>query len=268
MADIKINLGQKLRVKVNGSRVKLPYIVDKVVKIHKSHDEEVIVESHLGIKLIWDGYNFLQVEAPVSYKNKLCGLCGNYNNVWRDDLTSRTGINMSENEVRKFADSWRVGGYKPCARMPNEHVQRPQHCFNGKKKIVAKCHELKLHNFFGNCNSRVNPDKYFDFCKMDMCECPSQTCYCESFTAYAHECARNGVSLPQWRNDSNCILSQLYNRKVAKPEKTTNTRKHRNRWKGVRQKQQQHHHQTPELLHRQSIPKVLISGHRKPPPLQ
>lgn len=269
IADIKINLGQKLRVKVNGSRVELPHIVEKVVKIHKSRDDEVIVESHLGIKLIWDGYNFLQVEAPVSYKNKLCGLCGNYNNVWRDDLTSRTGINMSENEVRKFADSWRVGGLRACARKPNEHPQRPQHCLNAKKKIGEKCRELKLHNFFGNCNSRVNPDKYFEFCKMDMCECPSQMCYCESFTAYAHECARNGVDLPLWRDDAKCKLSQLFNRNVQKPEKATNARKHRNRWKAKKnQQQQQNQHQTPELLHRQNVPKVFISGQRTPPPLQ
>lgn len=265
MADIKINLGQKLRVKVNGSRVELPHIVDKLVKIHKTHDDEVIVESHLGIKLTWDGYNFLQVEAPVSYKNKLCGLCGNYNNVWRDDLTSRMGNNMSENEVRKFADSWRVGGLRACARKPHEHPQRPQHCLNGKKKIVAKCQELKLYNYFGNCNSRVNPDKYFDFCKMDMCECPSQMCYCESFTAYAHECARNGVNLPQWRELAKCKLSQLYNRNVPKSEKTAHPRKHKNRWKSRQQQHLQHH--TPELLHRQSIPKVIASGQRTPPPL-
>jgi BMP-binding endothelial regulator protein len=267
MADIKINLGQKLRVKVNGSRVELPYIVEKVVKIHKNQDDEVVVESHLGIKLTWDGYNFLQVEAPVSYKNKLCGLCGNYNNVWRDDLTSRTGINMTESEVRKFADSWRVGGLRACARKPNEHPQRPQHFLNGKKKIFAKCHELKQQNFFGNCNSRVNPDKYFDFCKMDMCECPSQMCYCESFTAYAHECARNGVSLPHWREESRCKLSQLFNRNIQKTERTTQTRKHR-RLKGRQKLHHQLSEHTPELLHRQTIPKVVISGHRTPPPLQ
>ena len=263
-ADLKINLGQKLRVKVNGLRVELPHFVEKLVKIHKTRDEEVVVESNLGIKLIWDGYNFLQVEAPVHYKNKLCGLCGNYNNVWRDDLTSRTGSNMSENEVRKFADTWRVGGLRACARKPSEHPQRPQHCLNEKKKIGEKCRQLKLQNFFGNCNSRVNPDKYFEYCKMDMCECVSKKCYCESFTAYAHECARNGVDLPAWRDDAKCNLSQLFNRNVQKPEKT---KRYRNRWKAKKQ-QQTGHQNTPELLYRQNFPKILISGQRTPPPLQ
>jgi hypothetical protein len=237
----------------------MPYIVNRLVTITKGHDDEIIVSTHLGIKLTWDGYNFLQVEAPVSYKNRLCGLCGNYNNIWRDDLMSRNNINMTEGEVRKFADSWRVGGLRACARKPNEHPPRPQHCLNGHKKIKAKCHELKFQNVFGNCNSRVNPDKYFDFCKMDMCECPSQMCYCESFTAYAHECERNGVQLPNWRADAKCKLTSLFNRNVPKHDKVARNKKHRNRWKAK--------HRTPELLHRQTIPKVFISG-LTPPPLQ
>jgi BMP-binding endothelial regulator protein len=257
MAEMKINLGQKLRVKVNGSRIQLPYAIDELVKINKTYDDEVIVETHLGIKLIWDGYNFLQVEAPVRYKNKLCGLCGNYNNIGRDDLISRNGVNISENDVRKFADSWRVGGLKACARKPYEHVQKPQRCPTAKKKM-AKCQELKRQEIFDNCISRVNPDKYFDFCKMDMCDCPSYSCYCESFAAYAHECERNGVKLPLWREMSKC---KLFNRNVHQSDMQLGNRKKLRKTK-IR-------HQHPyELLHRQqNYPKVITSGQRTPPPL-
>ena len=65
MENIKINLGQKLRVKVNGSRVDLPYDLADVVTIKKNKDEEIIVETELGVKLNWDGYNFLQVNLIV-----------------------------------------------------------------------------------------------------------------------------------------------------------------------------------------------------------
>jgi hypothetical protein len=91
-----------------------------------------------------------------------------------------------------------------CSRRSFENLQYPQHCINSKKKILAKCAELKSHHIFENCNARINSDKYFDFCKMDMCDCQTQSCYCESFTAYAFECERNGVQLLNWRNASNC----------------------------------------------------------------
>ncbi|KAG5673745.1 hypothetical protein PVAND_003765 [Polypedilum vanderplanki] len=205
MADIKINLGQRLRVKVNGTKIdSLPYNVDKSVKIFKTLNEELIVETHLGIKIIYDGYNFLQVEAPYTYKQKLCGLCGNYNNVARDDLTTRSGLMVHDNDVKKFAESWRVGGMKACSRKPHDVSHYPQHCINSKKKTIAKCSELKSHHIFENCNTRINSDKYFDFCKLDMCDCLTQSCYCESFTAYAYECERNGVQLLNWRNAANC----------------------------------------------------------------
>ncbi len=266
MAALKINLGQKLRVKVNGSRVYLPYNSTNLVQINKTDDDEVIVETHLGIKLIWDGVSFLQVEAPVSYKNKLCGLCGNYNNIGRDDLLSRHGINMSENEVKNFADSWRVGGYKACARRPNENPRPPHPCPNGKKKINATCHDLKTTKIFANCNGRVNPSYYFDSCRMDMCECPSRMCFCESFTAYAHECERNGVKLPDWREIAGCKLSHLLSRTNNKANYAVNRKKHRRKKNRQHSNQKQHHYQ-PELLSRQQHPKVVISGHRTPPPL-
>lgn len=46
---------------------------------------------------------------------------------------------------------------------------------------------------------------------MDMCDCATHTCYCESFAAYAHECERNGVKLLDWRDLAGCKLSNLHN---------------------------------------------------------
>lgn len=42
-------------------------------------------------------------------------------------------------------------------------------------------------------------------CLTDMCECPpGRKCYCEAMTAYAHNCRRLGVSLPDWRTMTGC----------------------------------------------------------------
>lgn len=268
MNNIKINLGQKLRVKVNGTRAVLPYHLDKVVKIFKGRDDEINVETELGIKLIWDGYSFLQVEAPVKYKNRLCGLCGNYNNIWRDDLMSRQGVNMTDSEVGKFAGTWRAGGLRACAKRPDKghHLHYPHQCAYKKQK-PGYCKYLKTEDIFKNCNTRVNYDKYLEFCKMDMCECPSQKCYCESFTAYAHECQRNGVNLDNWRSTSGCKLNILHlknnTNSLQRPDRLNNKR-HRNKWK---HKDNFNHNTTPSLLSRQSIPKSVIQAHSERIPI-
>ena len=31
-----------------------------------------------GIKLLWDGVSFLELSVPPKFRNRMCGLCGNY----------------------------------------------------------------------------------------------------------------------------------------------------------------------------------------------
>uniref|UniRef100_A0A336MCX7 CSON015288 protein n=1 Tax=Culicoides sonorensis TaxID=179676 RepID=A0A336MCX7_CULSO len=214
MGYIKVNLGQKMRVKVNGTRlIEFPY-ENHGLNITKNKKEGITVDTVIGIRLSWDGNNFLQVEAATKYKNKLCGLCGNYNNIFRDDLQHKNGQNMSDNDVWTFANSWRVGGSKACTRLQDEKKQPQKLPATCQKRFSVKCHPLTVGytHVFSECQSHLNPQKYFEACAMDMCECPSRFCYCESFTAYARECQRLGIALPNWREQTNCTLQSIQQR--------------------------------------------------------
>ena len=207
MGAMKVTLGQKKRVKLNGTKVDLPFRLEKTVYIHKNSEDEIVVRTELGIVLTWDGKNYIQVQVPTKYKNKLCGLCGNYNSVSRDDITARNGTSMNDREVWNFAKSWAVGGEKACTRSKKAENRA------AKKHPCARkphaCKALKEY-VFKNCNSVLNPDNYFDACKSDMCECTTQNCYCDSFAAYAHECERLGVKLPHWRKETGCSRNRSH----------------------------------------------------------
>lgn len=254
MGNLKVNLGQKMRVKVNGSRIIPPHRLGDTLKIYKNaEDDMVIVETYLGIKLSWDGYNFLQVQVPTSYKNKLCGLCGNYNNTARDDLTTRNGILKPDNKVWQFANSWRVGGNKACARKKEKYPI--EQCKPKRRQALGKCRPLNIDSsIFGNCNNILSPQYYFKSCETDMCECPSGFCYCESFAAYARECQRLGIELPDWRKETRCPVNISQTRQF---EITPRIRK-KIHAKRTRQKQLELDHTL--------IPKK-VPG-RTPPPLQ
>ncbi|XP_065367953.1 BMP-binding endothelial regulator protein [Calliphora vicina] len=198
MRGIRVNLGQKMRVKVNGSRVVLPYSQGAITSIERLK-ESIILKTELGLSIEWDGNNYLQIMAPSSYKRRLCGLCGNYNGLARDDLTSRDGVNHTE--VWRFANSWKVGGPKACSRKKENIAVQPM-C--KQRKTNALCRPLRIAEVFGNCNDRLNPNNYIDSCKMDVCECPEGMCHCDSFAAYARECQRLGVTLPDWRSSTMC----------------------------------------------------------------
>lgn len=271
LGDVKVNLGQKMRVKVNGSRVILPYHLGSTLDISAT-DDGVSVRTDIGIQLLWDGNNFLQVQAAASFKNRLCGLCGNYNNIWRDDLIARRGINYSDEEVWRFATSWQVGGPKACTRK-HENLAKQPLCRH--KKGATLCKPLQA-DMFEDCGSRLNPYHYFESCKKDMCECPSGKCYCDSFAAYARECSRLGVNLPDWKHAVGCdvipptmpfavahpaALSTVNHNAIAvvKPVKHTKLQ-HRKKAKRP----------APDFLSRH-IPKTFLvpkqTGGRTPPPL-
>lgn len=67
---------------------------------------------------------------------------------------------------------------------------------------------------------------------MDMCDCPTQSCYCESFAAYAHECERNGVKLLDWRDLAGCKLSSLHNQNNQQQQIGHNTKRRKVNRKG------------------------------------
>ncbi|XP_033607716.1 BMP-binding endothelial regulator protein isoform X2 [Cryptotermes secundus] len=198
VGEVKINLGQKMRLKVNGHKVTAPYRLEGKATINKTEDS-LIVETHIGVKVLWDGSSFLEVSAPASYKGRLCGLCGNFNLAARDDFTTRRGRLVLDPD--KFGTSWRVGGKRACAR-PDGQSQCQHQGSHKSMENIRHCGPLQT--VFSACHKTLNFMTYLQSCILDMCECPLRRCYCESFTAYAHECMRLGVQLPDWRAATGC----------------------------------------------------------------
>lgn len=216
LGPTKVNLGQKMRVKVNGTRIQPPYTT--TVGTHwltvVNTTDGIHVSTGLGVQLLWDGNNFLQVSAAAArFKNRgLCGLCGNYNGVWRDDLVSRQGHDHSE-AVWRFGNSWRVGGSRVCARQ-HENLARVPECHRSRA-VPAVCRQLLVTDVFARCTGHLNPQYYVESCKDDMCECPTHKCYCDSFAAYARECKRQGVQLASWKQQVGCDATALAQAQAA-----------------------------------------------------
>ncbi|XP_064466328.1 BMP-binding endothelial regulator protein-like [Ornithodoros turicata] len=201
--DIKIKLGQFLRVRINKKRVKLPYVKLGILNIVQEGNN-IVVRINKGIKVLWNGDNYVEVSVPPSYKNKLCGLCGNYNDRPDDDFMSLNGTQISEPNA--FGNSWLVGRRKRCLR-PSNRVTHPLDCrlkdWSLRMKNLELCNHIKS-NVFAACHKAVDATPYFRSCMLDMCEClPSDKCYCDSLNAYARQCDREGVNI-NWKNSTNC----------------------------------------------------------------
>jgi hypothetical protein len=157
----------------------------------------------LGLVLQWDRGTRVYVRADPRWKDKLKGLCGNYNDNQLDDFQTPSG-GLSEVSARLFGDSWRLQSYCP------ESVDVVDTCLihpNRKLWAMKNCGILKS-SAFQPCHSEVPLEPYLERCIFDACGCDlggDCECLCTAIAAYAQECNIRGASV-KWRSQQLCPI--------------------------------------------------------------
>lgn len=164
----------------------------------------VIVEApDLGLVVLWDKGTRVYVKVDPRWKDKLKGLCGNYNNNEADDFQTPSG-GLTEASANIFGDSWRLQSYCPEAEeVTNTCEERPDR----KVWALKKCGIMKS-SLFAPCHSEVPLDNFFDRCIFDACACDQGgdcECLCTALAAYAQECNNRGVPI-KWRSQDLCPM--------------------------------------------------------------
>ena len=155
----------------------------------------------LEFSLKWDQGTRLYLSLGPMWKDKVTGLCGNFNENELDDFKTSSG-DVIEVSANLFADSWRLQTYCPkvtevndvCGLRPNRKVWATKECNVLKSQLFAKCH------------SEVEFTPWFEKCVFDSCACDSGgdcECLCTALAAYAYQCNLKGVFL-KWRSQKLC----------------------------------------------------------------
>ncbi|KAK7501525.1 hypothetical protein BaRGS_00007329 [Batillaria attramentaria] len=198
----RISLLQNLKVKVDRKRVALPYNRPGVFSIRRT-GRSVRLRAQIGLEVVWDGDSFLEVTVSSKYKNRLCGLCGNYNGLKSDDLTGSDGKMYSSGE--EFGNTWRIGSKRACKTSPNINT-RPL-CGRdprARQRAHRVCSVFYGHSFKA-CRLVVPVQPYVSSCITDMCDCPvGRYCACEAVKAYWSQCSRAGVRVA-WGRQERCF---------------------------------------------------------------
>uniref|UniRef100_A0A8C4QZ18 BMP-binding endothelial regulator protein n=1 Tax=Eptatretus burgeri TaxID=7764 RepID=A0A8C4QZ18_EPTBU len=195
-----IELLPRLRLRFNGSHAVLP-LVTPSLNITTS-GFLLKVSTSIGLTVTWDGKSYAEVAITSMWRSRVCGLCGNYNGHYRDELLGQNGYFHAD--VESFAESWRVDDNEVCARPTRSRL--PNVCTgSGKKRRRARRLCRKLISWgFHKCHAIVDLLPFYKSCMMDMCECPKkQRCYCEAFLAYTRACEREGVRI-RWDVKQRC----------------------------------------------------------------
>ncbi|XP_017261029.1 kielin/chordin-like protein isoform X2 [Kryptolebias marmoratus] len=207
LGNVTVQLLQDWVVKVNEEVVALPFLREPYIFVERQTNT-VLLNTNIGLKVLWSPRSHLEVSVPGSYKGQTCGLCGNFNSYYQDDLQMPSG-QLSQSEA-EFGNSWRVtnGNHALSSCRPGEDVDPCKSAgYQARKGANARCKVLKS-AAFKPCHRVVPPESWYGACVYDLCACGSNSdeCLCDTLEAYASQCRAAGVIL-QWRSASMCAVS-------------------------------------------------------------
>ncbi|KAJ7329303.1 hypothetical protein JRQ81_015477, partial [Phrynocephalus forsythii] len=208
VGDSTVRLLQDRVVMVDSQTVTLPFLKEPRLYIELKATT-LLLNTDIGLKVLWNGRSHLEVSVPGNYKGQTCGLCGNFNSYPQDDLRLRSGqLTLSE---AAFGNSWKVvaaNGTESGRCADGTDVDPCKESgYRSRKEANARCKVLKLAPF-ERCHAAVPPEPFFASCVYDLCACgasSSEDCLCEALEAYAAECRHAGLVL-QWRSPMLCAV--------------------------------------------------------------
>ncbi|XP_014865087.1 PREDICTED: zonadhesin-like isoform X4 [Poecilia mexicana] len=211
---ITINLGntrvsllksQTHWVVVNGIWRELPLNLNNNTIHIESNPAAVVVRSSSGVSVSFDNAGALQLRIPLQYSDRVCGLCGNFNQLPGDDLLKPDGTKAES--ATALAESWQTGGNVSSC----EAIQVPQQCNPRDEAHYSSenyCGLLRSGSGpFASCLPDLGAESYFRACLLSLCSARGdQKVLCEALKAYADVCREAGIAIPTWRNSTFCSL--------------------------------------------------------------
>ncbi|XP_075422974.1 mucin-5AC-like [Ascaphus truei] len=187
-------------VYVNRIYTQLPVSAANVT-IFRPSSFYIIVQTQLGAQIVAQLTPFMQIYVVLdpSFKNKTCGLCGNFNDKQTDDFQTMNGV--IEGTAAAFANTWKTQA--DCPNVQNIYEDPCSLSVENEKYAQHWCGLITdPSGFFAPCHSQVNPEVYQQNCMFDTCNCEkSEDCMCAALSSYVRACAAKGVILTGWRSN-------------------------------------------------------------------
>ncbi|XP_075328708.1 uncharacterized protein LOC142385910 [Odontesthes bonariensis] len=169
----------------------------------------IISVPSIGLTLIWDKHTRITVELEAKWRNKVGGLCGNFDSNEMNDLQTRGSEGVSSSLA--FGNSWKAAT-PPCSDVTSEifPCERNSYCLAWAQR---RCMIL-TGDTFKDCQVKVDPEPYYHACVQESCSCEFEgkfLGFCTAVAAYAEACSDQDVCI-NWRTPDLCpVYCDYYN---------------------------------------------------------
>ncbi|XP_038624170.1 zonadhesin [Tachyglossus aculeatus] len=203
----RITLQKGRRVMINEEQVRPP-LVDPVPGVTiTTGGIYVVLATDFGLLVKFDGNHHLEIQIPGGYFNRVCGMCGNFNNRTDDELMTPQGT-QARNDT-EFGNSWMAEGDSDPGCQPDTREDLNGSCGAAEKaEAAARCQAALGGPAFSACAGLVPVEPFLRGCAFDLCEFGGLgSLLCDTLQAYAAACTSQGLRPPlSWRNETFCPL--------------------------------------------------------------
>ncbi|TKR58646.1 hypothetical protein L596_030062 [Steinernema carpocapsae] len=228
----KVFIDKDRKMFVNGERVYYPFYYPSIVQkwfTVENRQNTIFIRNRDFVEVQFKKTS-LVVTLPdfPEYKgiHNVCGLNGNMNGLWQDDIISKdllqyiypsqtiTPSRLTNIEVAKFLDTWITDDYPEESPDCSTGVQMAGKFSNScdQKTSKLQCQPIKdaIQGFgpFANCKilGEKRLEDLYNGCAFDLCLNPASRCATfESFVATCQSVTSN-IDVPFWRGQTNCNI--------------------------------------------------------------
>ncbi|XP_026150219.1 IgGFc-binding protein-like [Mastacembelus armatus] len=196
-------------VLVNGVFNYLPLNLNDGAVLVYQQGMRYVVATNFGLLVTYDLVYQVTVTVPGTYRDKVCGLCGNFNGDQKDDF-QMPNRQLTTN-VNEFGGSWKVTVPNVVCDNGCEGDYCPK-CDPARKAVFSKTTNCGMVTSpsgpFAACHKKLDPQPYFNDCIFDVCVANGdEKVLCNSIASYAFNCHMAGVDVNNWRTASFCPMN-------------------------------------------------------------
>ncbi|XP_046731765.1 MAM and LDL-receptor class A domain-containing protein 1 isoform X3 [Silurus meridionalis] len=205
MQSVRVTLQRrnKRKIMVNGIWKSLPMSLDNDTIKVSSHGPTVVLQTNFNLSISFAKSGALQLTVPMQYSDKLCGMCGNFNNIMDDDKNMPGSSLVKDTHI--LGQKWKSAN--PLCQEPIV----PNFCSESEELHYASevyCGVLLSQNGpFSECSSSLDNSNFYRSCISEMCTTYDPEAFCDIFQAIEKSCSEVGISVTGWRNATNCSLA-------------------------------------------------------------
>lgn len=136
-------------------------------------------------------------------------MCGNFNGIKGDDLTTPNGSVASS--IPQLGKSWRVPGFVGEAYCTDDCVGQCESCQGESwiERLAAEsfCHlaTILTDGPLRDCNSLIDPKVFYENCLLDYCLGKGLKKFlCKTAEIYTDACQQAGIHVHDWRHIIGC----------------------------------------------------------------